>query len=133
MAEERLGAKLQAAAIAAAATSEGGALSLVLAEYYAVACKYGDPRYRDKVDTGLAGSRAVRALGAFIEDEGRRRQLENPKAWVGVFLEEVGEALRVVNAAPDKVELEALAEELVQVAAVATAWVDHIRQRLEAM
>jgi len=72
---------------------------------------------------------ATRSIAFEIEME-RRRQLRkwgeqnhNGTTWATILIEEVGEACKEVNEA---VSVERLREELIQVAAVAVAWIECI-------
>ena len=85
---------------------------------------WGEQNHPDGL-TRLLLREHVKSFGVRIEDAGRYL-LHKETCWSGIFMEEVGEALRADS-------LEHLREELIQVAAVAQAWVAAIDRRALAL
>lgn len=97
----------------------GPALSSVVSERVAQEVKWGEQNHAD--GTGVSAAWAADAYRERCE----RAFAEGRGTWRDILLEEVFEALAEEDPAP-------LREELVQVAAVAIAWVEAIDRRTEA-
>ena len=97
------------------------ALGDVRAERKRQHARWGEQNHPNVGDSDL-WRRSCHNLGRRLE-AGARRRLTGPPTYEAILMEEVGEALQELS---DDVSLEA---ELIQVAAVAVAWVEAIRRR----
>lgn len=85
--------------------------------------KWG-PQDHEDLPGGMPGGPCYGTLAGFWKDRNDARVETGTLAWDGILLEEVYEALEQGNT-----DNAALREELIQVAAVATAWVEAIDRR----
>lgn len=83
--------------------------------------KWGEQNH---ADCPASSNRAqeLRSIGQYLESTARRQLSDGDVSWAAILAEEIGEALQARS-------IEELKAELIQVAAVAAAWVEALKRR----